>query len=493
MLNKTLIATTLATIMAGTVAANPYFEPLTASNTNSSADSFNTAPFLLPPHFSQERVADFSGMIALFAANGDTYPGTFHNWDMLDFGGADNEFVFIPHEVGTGAGLTRLNRDTGEAVILLEGNSILPFDTDPSNGWSPLADNFGRLDPARLTPAGTLLTGEEGAGQRLFELLNPTTATGKFDANWRWLSNIPAVSHEGVQFDKAGNLYIVDENSSGSIYKFVPSVAGDYSYGQTFVLRVTGDTNDSAVGAAIWEPITDANNQGLTAANPFDFDNAGGRAAADEVGGTGYCRPEDMTVNTLSNGNEAIYFTATCTYNVFSIELLSEQQATVREFASAYVTPDTIGNDPVGRASGAAYGLSSPDNLAADAAGNVFIIEDQNPGDIWMASDSDRDGVAESVAMFASLGDYGSEPTGFKADPRDPFTFYVNIQHPSKQGNNDALWKIKHDIADLCGCDGAANHGKYLSCVAKATKTLGIKGRLKSALMGLAANSSCGK
>ena len=68
-----------------------------------------------------------------------------------------------------------------------------------------------------------------------------------------------------------------------------------------------------------------------------------------------------------------------------------------------------------------AYGLSSPDNLASDVAGNVFIIEDQNQGDIWIANDADKDGVAESIAMFASLGDYGSEPTDFKVDPRDPF------------------------------------------------------------------------
>jgi hypothetical protein len=31
---------------------------------------------------------------------------------------------------------------------------------------------------------------------------------------------IPRVAHEGLAFDSANNLYFVDENSSGAIYKY---------------------------------------------------------------------------------------------------------------------------------------------------------------------------------------------------------------------------------------------------------------------------------
>ena len=490
-MKKTLLAIATAAAASSATAGN-YFEPLTAPNTDTT--SFYSAPFKLPEHFSQEFVASRSTMAALFAAKGETFPSTFGNWDMLDFGGDDNEFIFIPHEVSSGAGVTRLNRDTGDAVVLLQGDPGLPYDTDPSDGFDKLGGNYGRLDPAVMTPAGTLVTGEEGSPSRLFELMNPTAATGKYDADWRWLSNIPAVNHEGIQFDAYGNMYVVDENSSGSIYKFVPAVPGDYSYGQVFVLKVAGGFNEGATGAAVWEPLTDADNQAITTANPFDFTSVGGRAAADEVGGTGYCRPEDMTMGKLASGNEVLSFTATCTYNVYSVELVSSDSAMVREFVSAYTTPDTIGNDPVGQANGANYGLSSPDNLATDVAGNIFIIEDQNPGDIWMANDADKDGIAESIAMFASLGNYGSEPTGFKADPRDPFTFYVHVQHPgSAYNNDDALWVIRHDVTNACDCQTATNHGKYVSCVTKAAKSMGIKGEMKSYLMDVAAMSSCGK
>ena len=91
------------------------------------------------------------------------------------------------------------------------------------------------------------------------------------------------------------------------------------------------------------------------------------------------------------------------------------------------------------------------------------------------------------------MGKYGSELTGFKADPRDPLTFYVNIQHPSTHDYDDALWVISHDVTAYCGCNSAKNHGKYVSCVAGAAKDLGIKGDEKDALMDMAASSSCGK
>ena len=89
---------------------------------------------------------------------------------------------------------------------------------------------------------------------------------------------------------------------------------------------------------------------------------------------------------------------------------------------------------------GGSAGLTSPDNIAIGHDGTVYIIEDNNPGDIWRATDANDDGVAESVGRWASLGVAGSEPTGMIADPSDPGRFFVVIQHPSS--DNDAIWEI---------------------------------------------------
>ena len=504
MLKKLLMTTVGVCSIAASAHAGTYFNPLTGPNQNSDETSFNNAPFTIPQNYKQEFIANRKTLNAALGGDPNStgevgaFPPSFRNWDMIDFGGENAEFIFIPHEVQIanddgGAGVSRYNRDTGEVVILLEGNRSGIADNDPTDGWDHENDDFTGLDPAVMTPAGTLLTGEEWGfgGGRLFELANPTTTTSPTDANWRWLTSIPSVSHEGLKFDKDGNLYFVDENSSGSIYKFEPKVANDYSVGSTSVLVVEGGGVDGAVGNAIWVPITDINNNALTIADPFDYNNRGGRSAADEVDGTGYCRPEDMDIRKLPSGKEMLYVASTCSNIVYSIELVDDINAVVREFVNSDVTPDLIGNNPVGTGnpSDSTYGLDDPDNIAIDAAGNIFIIEDENPGDIWQAVDDNMDGVAEYVALFASLGKYSSEPTGFIIDPRDPFTWLVAIQHPSAFENNDALWYIRHDVSEACDYLSAKNQGEYVSCITKAAKDLGIKGQIKAALLDVAANS----
>jgi hypothetical protein len=87
--------------------------------------------------------------------------------------------------------------------------------------------------------------------------------------------------------------------------------------------------------------------------------------------------------------------------------------------------------------------LASPDNLSADAFGSIYVVEDGEPngGDIWKAIDSDKDGVAEAMGVFVSLGISGSEPTGMLWDPNDPYRFVCNVQHPAS--GNDALWSFR--------------------------------------------------
>ena len=103
-----------------------------------------------------------------------------------------------------------------------------------------------------------------------------------------------------------------------------------------------------------------------------------------------------------------IFFTTTTTLETCSLNLASNQ---VNVFASR-ATIDEATRAAVGTT------LTSPDNLGIDAAGNIYIVEDQPGGtaDIWFARDTGNDGVADSLGRWASLSTIGAEPTGLYFD-----------------------------------------------------------------------------
>lgn len=97
----------------------------------------------------------------------------------------------------------------------------------------------------------------------------------------------------------------------------------------------------------------------------------------------------------------------------------------------------------ISRPGGAGFqtGFDNPDNLAQTPDGRLVIVEDNVPSDIWIAErDLNNDGVAEGVALFASLSDPGAEGTGIYFG-KDPKTLFVNVQH-SAANNGDATWAI---------------------------------------------------
>ncbi|MCB9892254.1 MAG: DUF839 domain-containing protein [Planctomycetes bacterium] len=378
---------------------------------------------------------------------------------MFDMSAVDpsGRYVFIPHETQFGAGLSRYNIARDFVEVLFRG------DAQGANGnW---ANDYGALDPCTWTPHGTIVVAEEWSGQgRAFEVTNALRRAGQQSVVH--LDKVPSVSHEGLRFGHDGTMYFVDENSSGSIYKFVPSHVGDLSVGQSFVLSVTAFAGDPAAnassadvrtGAATWVPMTDAAGNALTVADPFDFDNRGGRLAADELVGTPYNRPEDIEISWLGNGHEVIYFTATGEEALYAIDLNPNgTDAYVVLSAQEGVTPKNVGFYPTTAT------LSSPDNIAIDKDGNIYIVEDKPNGDnvggdIWFVRDLDHDGVAESLDHFMSLGVDGAESTGMIWDPRDPNRFFISVQHPDSMGiaggQGDALWSIK--VHRVFGCNRA--------------------------------------
>ena len=105
-------------------------------------------------------------------------------------------------------------------------------------------------------------------------------------------------------------------------------------------------------------------------------------------------------------------------------------------------------------ATGAAVGaaFASPDNLAVDNDGNIYIVEDRGGGvddDIWFAKDLNGDGdlldTNEGIGRWASNGTLGSEFTGLYFDPFNDDRAWVNIQHPGSDNDRTIEITVKGD------------------------------------------------
>ncbi len=361
------------------------------------------------------------------------------NWDMIDTNrsGVDaGRYLFTVFET-SGGGIMRYDRQTQSATTVWNG-TIGSFASNPAIV----------LDASRWTPHGTYLTAEEswavgGASTkgRLFELTNPTTATTGTGLVTHQ-NAVARVSHEGLAFDTAKNMYYIDELNGGSIYKFTSADpnntgTGYFSGGVNSVLRVGTGFTANATGASTWVPFTDATGAGLAGAvtvTPAGIPAVDGRATTDVAAfkGTDYQRPEDLEIETLGNGDQLLYVATTTTNEVYSLNITTGVM-------SVFVNQTTL-NLGTGLAVGSAF--TSPDNLAIDSLGNIYIIEDQPGGvaNIWFANDVDNNGIAESISNWATMLTAGAEPTGLYFDIFDPNLAYVNVQHPTS--GNDRLIEI---------------------------------------------------
>ena len=414
-------------LIAGAIAATSGVAPAATTNFSSfsplpssvAAGSLpETAPFLLAnPLWTQLSIADRATQLALGQVSNDT-------WDMIDSNrtGPDaGRYLFTVFETGR-AGIQRTDRWTGTTIAL----------------WPQTTSNASWFDGVRWTPFHTLITAEEDWGTqpqpygRVFELTNPTTAaTGTGTVVHR--NAVARVSHEGLAFDNNNNFYYVDEFNRGSIYRYssaTPQVGATYFAGGTnSVLRVGDGSTNNATGGFTWIPFTDANGIALpgavTVTDPNGISAVDARASTELAGfkGSKYNRPEDIEIQSLVDGTQILYFSATDTHEVYSVNLTTQEM-------KLFVSRSTL-DAATGLAVGDAF--KNPDNLAIDAAGNIYIVEDQPGGlaDIWFAVDADRDGVAERIARWATMSTVGAEPSGLYFDVHNPNIAFINVQHPA--------------------------------------------------------------
>ncbi len=424
LLDSTIVASAIAAALSISSVAladdrnNSFnFKPIDASA--NAADWDATAPWKLPKGYTQTVVSDETDL--------NIYDGGRDDWPDMntvnETGPMAGRFLYRTHELRfpdnqpEGGTVSVVDLKTGETTILAQ---------DPG---------YNALDGVRWSPWGTVVFAEENEGGRFFEIElnnNMTTANAIYDR--------PAVgrlAHEGIDFDSEGNVYVVDEHRGrsvgcdgvvpcgGGVYKFVPETYGDLSSGSLYVLKVTGP---DGTGQGEW-------------AGPIDAANA--RISGTEAGGQSYQRPEDLEIIdgvlyvAVTEGPRDETGKELYEGRVISVDLDS---MSVRNFVKADVNVAVEIGKPGD--DGFQTGFDSVDNLAEAPNGDLIMIEDNKPSDIWFASRKINDfGASKKVRLFASLTDPGAEGTGIYFSPLDDKTLYVNVQH-SAADDGDATWAI---------------------------------------------------
>jgi hypothetical protein len=430
-----LVALFSANACAGSVVSGPMsFQPIAGSayGLENSAD-IATAPWVIPRGYTQTIVSGENDL-NLYVA---------HDWnDMLttnETGMHAGRYLYRTHEV-RGANAARIDGGSGGAV------SVVDLKTGVAREIVGRAD-WEALDGIVWTPWQTILFGEEVVDSVLpdpdfplaksglvYELrLDPHDPKSAKSVSVR--PKLGALAHEGIETDAAGNVYVIDEQRQGSLYKFVPDRYGDLSSGQLYALRVK---NGARTGAAEWIAL-DMRQVQISA-----------RAAAAAVGASGFCRPED-----IERIASTLYVALTC-------EDVDNPANTSGRNAAGYAVGAVLAVD-LGEPPSAQYvvapgknapfevlpgvitrgvtGFARVDNLANGPDGKLWMLEDNAFSDIWVydpdSKDANGDGYRDGVYLFASLKDKPGEGSGIYFG-KDPRTLYVNVQH-SGTGNDKTM------------------------------------------------------
>ncbi|UVI32940.1 glycerophosphodiester phosphodiesterase family protein [Paenibacillus spongiae] len=394
----------LAGVLSVLVLGSTQLPYETSAEKNSNAGSFSAeSPFVLPKEYEQ-----------VWIMNEKT------DGDFLDFPGMN-----VLNETGDQAGrylyrTHQLNHNAAVSVTDLSGREETKIIFQ--------REDLEELDELVWTPWGTVLTAENisnaahpdpnvpNAVHGLIYEINPADGSAKA------LPALGSLSHKGIQLDANGNVYLTDYDRKGTIYRFVPEQPGDLTSGQLYALRTVKKQKDKDITAE-WVALD--KEQVLKDA----------RSAAAKLKAADYKFPGDMAIK-----ENTLYVAITGEDRVLSISL--DEMPIVHNFIQA--------GDITSKKD-----FHNPSYLTLDNEGNLWIAEDNEFADVWLAKfDDNNDGTADSVERFASLSDKNAVPTGLYFDPVGSFApsdsqkLFLNIKN-AKDGNDKTFVIRKKPNADL--------------------------------------------
>jgi hypothetical protein len=426
----TLLAAFAAQAHAGSVVDGPMaFKPIAGSAYGMQADpGIATAPWVIPEGYVQAIVSDETDL--------DLYVG--NDWNDMntvnETGAHAGRYLYRTHEVRGGAlgddrNSRRVDGGSGGALSVVDLKTGVVKEVIGRADWEA-------LDGIVWTPWQTLLFAEEAGTSARPDPDAPSATAGlvyeleleKHDPTKATRVTVRpllgALAHEGIETDAAGNVYVIDEDRRGSIYKFVPARPGDLSRGRLYALKVK---DGARTGAAEWVALDMA--QVPIRAN----------VAARAAGATEYCRPED-----LERLGSTLYVALTCE-DVDNPANTSGRGAVMAvELGDKPVVSYVVAagkNAPIEDRTAGITGFKGADNLASGPDGKLWIVEDNAYSDIWVydprSKDANGDGYRDGVHLFASLKENAAEGSGIHFG-KDPHTLYVNVQH-SATGNDKTM------------------------------------------------------
>ncbi len=364
----------------------------------------SATPFKLPPNWKATIVAEEDIAQAYMEDLPDMnqqnlieidMPNVLQSLGVTDTKAKVGRLLYQTHETSSGGSVSVVDLETGIVGKLAE------------------ADHFENLDGLKWTPWNTLLFAEEIDVQNYRDPEVPDTIAGLLyeldpvSGEYWPRPQVGALAHEGIAIDKMMNIYVIDEDKRGAIYKFVPDVdprsVGHVPNGTLYALRIIDDTAapGERTGTAEWVML----NQTLARIDAEE--------AAKEVNATVYNRPEDLEIigNKLYVALTGKSAPGPVDNRILAIDISNSSSPFVTEFVVPGVNvPEEI--DDIGDESDEQTGFNAPDNLAAKW-NTLWIVEDNSPSDIWVAKpDRDGDGYADKVILFASIEDCEAELTG---------------------------------------------------------------------------------